>query len=59
MDRELLRTLARRRRVLYALPEGTLPPEPDNAVAELLMPGCHEQLIAAYLATLPAEGEPS
>ena len=60
MDRKLLRTLVRCRRVLceiHALPEGTLPPELDDAVEDLLMPGYRERLLAAYLATLPAEGQ--
>jgi hypothetical protein len=56
MDRNLLRTLARWRRILfeiYALPEGTLPPELEDAVEDLLMPGYRERLMAAYLASLP------
>lgn len=56
MDRKLLRTLARCRRVLceiYALPEGTLPPELDDSVEELLMPGYRERLLAAFLASVP------
>jgi hypothetical protein len=59
MDRKLLRTLARCRRLLfaiYALPEGTLPPELDDAIEDLLMPGYRERLMAAYLASLP-DGE--
>ena len=62
MDRKLLRTLARCRRVLreiYALPEGTLPPELDDEVEDLLMPGYRERLVTAFLARLPPEGEPS
>ncbi len=38
---------------IYALPEGTLPPELDDAIEDLLMPGYRETVMAAYLASLP------
>ena len=44
------------RRVLcaiYSLPEGTLPPELDDAIEDLLMPGYRERVMSAYLASLP------
>ncbi len=60
MDRmTALRTLVRCRRLLlevHVLPPGTLPPELDDAIEDLLMPGYRERLMAAYLASLPTEG---
>jgi hypothetical protein len=59
MDRPLLRTLARCRRLLleaYALPAGTLPSELDDAIEDLLMPGFRERILAAYLADMPHDG---
>ncbi len=61
MDRPLLRTLVRCRRLLlevHALPEGTLPPELDAAIEDLLMPGYRERVLAGYLASLPDDGSP-
>lgn len=40
--------------LIYALPEGTLPPELDDAIEDLLMPGYRQRVMAAYLASLPA-----
>ena len=54
-----IRTLARCRRLLlevYALPEGTLPPELNDAIEELLMPGFRERVLAAYLEGLTPGG---
>jgi hypothetical protein len=59
MDRPLLRTLARCRRLLlevHALPAGTVPPELDDAIEDLLMPGFRERVFAAYLAKMPDDG---
>jgi hypothetical protein len=55
---KLRRSLVRCRRVLfdvYALPEGTLPPEMDEAIEDLLMPGYRERLLRRYLASLPTD----
>jgi hypothetical protein len=55
MNRPLFRQLARCRRLLfavYALPGGTLPPDLDDAIADLLMPGYRARVTAAYLVTL-------
>ena len=41
---------------VYALPAGTLPPELDHAIEDLLMPGFRERVFTAYLANMPDEG---
>ena len=59
IDRPLLRTLARCRRLfleVHALPAGTLPPELDDAIEDLLMPGFRERVLTAYLASMPDDG---
>ena len=57
MDRPTLRTLARFRRLaleLHALPPGTLPPDLEDAIADVVAPGFREWVLASYLASLPA-----
>ncbi len=59
MERPLLRTLARCRRLLlevHALPAGTLPPELDHAIEDLLMPGFRDRVFTVYLANMPDDG---
>ena len=41
---------------IYALREGTLPPELDDEIEDLLMPGYRERLLAACLASVPHDG---
>jgi hypothetical protein len=61
MDRKTLRRIARGRRLLFevhALPAGTLPPDLEHAIEDLLMPGWRERLLTMYLANLRDDGTP-
>jgi hypothetical protein len=56
MDRATLRTLAHFRRFaleLHALPPGALPPEFEDAIADVVAPGFRERVLVSYLASLP------
>ena len=60
MERETLRAHAHCRRLLLdllALPPGTLPPEVDDAIEDLIAPGFRERVLASYLASLPVSGQ--
>jgi hypothetical protein len=60
MDRETLRALARCRRLLlcelHALPPGTLPPELEDAIEDVIAPGFRERVLARYVEGLPPAG---
>jgi len=56
MERDALRALVRLRRLLlevHALPPGTLPPELEDAIEDVVAPGFRERVLARLLACLP------